>query len=265
VPVIKRHDATDEDMLYELYSLDFLKYLMDMLYQLKARLDTLLPKSDPIRDKKIMVYRYEIVARFCQLAESLGGLIIGFNMLDLESNKQLTKGHATKVLTYLSNYSIKEIGELYKRVDADSLRYDVLFGYDVLDGMYADKVSLSLKNIKLVLKEIYDCYTFFKESYNAYKHGYRLWVGKDQSNNMEAVIFRDKRNFEFHVPIDDKSLDIVLKSGKYCLNIFDLIKSNHKAIMVHLHSTQVEPIRMKFVLSKDEDPQILTVVFNERP
>ena len=66
MPIINRQNASDEDMLYEFYSLDFLKYLMDMLNGLKSRLDVLLPPSDPISHKKVRVFRYEIVERFCQ-------------------------------------------------------------------------------------------------------------------------------------------------------------------------------------------------------
>ncbi|MGH9976918.1 MAG: hypothetical protein ACRD8Z_13945, partial [Nitrososphaeraceae archaeon] len=151
MPIIKRRDATDKELLYELYSLDFLKYHMDMLFGIKSQLDILLPETDPIRDKKVLVYRYEIVARFCQFAESLGGLIIGYDKLNLNSNRQLNKSHARKVLESLSNYSISNIDEIYKKLQTDSVKYDILFGYDVLSGKNANDVAQSLENIKDVL------------------------------------------------------------------------------------------------------------------
>lgn len=254
MPIIKRQDATDEDMLYELYSLDYLKYLMDMLDGLKSRLNILLPKTDPIRDKKVLIYRYEIVARFCQFAESLGGLIIGYDMLDLDSNSQLDNSHVTKVLESLSSYSISNIDELYKKLQTDSVKYDILFGYDVLSSKSANDVAQSLGNIKDILDEISGCYSFYKESYNAYKHGYRLWFGKDDLKNIEAVIYRNKQGREVHVPIDDNSLEIVKRSGKYCFNIFDLIKNNHKTVIYLLQNPQTRTIRMKFLLDKNGDP-----------
>jgi hypothetical protein len=48
---------------------------------------------------------------------------------------------------------------------------------------------LSLKNIEKSLKEISDCYIFFKKPYNAYKYGYPLWVGKE--HDTEAAIFQN--------------------------------------------------------------------------
>lgn len=98
---------------------------------------------------------------------------------------------------------------------------------------------------------------FYKESYNAYKHGYRLWVEKDQSKNIEAAIFRNRQSNENYVPIDDKSLEIVMKSGRYCLNVFDLIKSNHKAILYHLQNTQIKSIRIKFLLDMKGHPEVI--------
>lgn len=254
MPIIKRQNATDEEMLYELYSLDFLKYLMDMLNGLKLRLDILLPRTDPIRDKKVLIYRYEIVARFCQFAESLGGLIIGYYNLNLKSNYQLDNNHASKVLRTLSGYSITEIDELYKDLRANSSRYNVVFGYDILEDKYGNQVSQSLESIKKILKEISDCYLFYKGSYNAYKHGYRLWFGKDDLKNIEAVIYRNRQGKEDHTPIDNNSLEIVMRSGKYCLNIFDLIKSNHKTIIYLLQNPQTKTIRMKFLLDTNGYP-----------
>ncbi|HSF51205.1 MAG TPA: hypothetical protein VLA74_10635 [Nitrososphaeraceae archaeon] len=59
------------------------------------------------------------------------------------------------------------------------LAYDFIFKYDILDTKSQKEISTSIDNIKNNLKEIAGCYLFFKDSYNAYKHGYRLWVGKD--------------------------------------------------------------------------------------
>lgn len=228
---------------------------MDMLNELRSRLDILLPQTDPIRDKKVLIYRYEIVARFCQFAESLGGLIIGYDKLNLNSNSQLNNNHAAKVLRSLSAYSITEIDRLHRKIQVNSLKYETLFGYDILDSKYVNEISQSIENIEKILKEIFGCYTFYKESYNAYKHGYRLWVGKDQSTNIEAAIFRNRVGNENHVTIDDNSLEIVMKSGKYCFSIFDLIKSNHKAVLYHLRNSQIKSIRMKFLLDKEEHPE----------
>jgi hypothetical protein len=55
------------------------------------------------------------VARFCQFAESLGALILGYDGLKLSSNTQLDSTHATKVLTALSTFDVKDVDDLYKK------------------------------------------------------------------------------------------------------------------------------------------------------
>ena len=82
-----------------------------------------------------------------------------------------------------------------------------------------------LYNILIVREQyiiIIFIYSVTNDSYNAYKHGYRLWVGKDQSNYIESAIFRNRKGLENHIPLDDQSLNLVIKSGTYCLYLFDI-------------------------------------------
>jgi hypothetical protein len=51
----ERKNVTDEDILYEFYSLDSLKYHIDMLSQLKLRIQQILPKSDPLYEKRYLL------------------------------------------------------------------------------------------------------------------------------------------------------------------------------------------------------------------
>jgi hypothetical protein len=80
---------------------------------------------------------------------------------------------------------------LYENTQMSSLNYNILFGYGILGNEYGKQVLQSLQNIEESLKEISYCYTFFKESYNVYKHCDRLWVRKER--NVEAAIFRNKK------------------------------------------------------------------------
>jgi hypothetical protein len=245
--VKERKDVTDEEILFEFYSLDSLKYLIDMLSQLKFSLQKILPKNDPLNEKKVLIFRFEIIARYCQLAESLGGLILGYKNLNITSNKQLNKNHTQQVLKYLSEYTINDIDTFYKNIENNSLAYDVIFGYDLLDTKYQNEILISRDNIKNNLKQIANCYLFYKNSYNAYKHGYRLWVGKEQSNHIEAAIFRNRKGLEDYIPLDDQSLNLVIKSGTYCLNLFDILKSNHKSIFYYLINNGNKTLPIKFL------------------
>ena len=50
----EKKDVIDEEMLYEFYSLDSLKYLIDMLNQLKLSLEKILPENDLLYEKKYL-------------------------------------------------------------------------------------------------------------------------------------------------------------------------------------------------------------------
>ena len=52
-----------------------------MLSGLKVSLERLLPKTDSLYDKKILIFRFELIARFLSISRKLGGLIIGYNWL----------------------------------------------------------------------------------------------------------------------------------------------------------------------------------------
>jgi hypothetical protein len=128
-----------------------------------------------------------------------------------------------------------------------------LFRYNILDNNYGNQISLSLKNIEKSLKEISDCYIFFKKSYNAYKHGYQLWVGKE--HDTEAAIFRNKNGSEDHILLDENSIELVMNSGKYCLSIFAIIKNNHKSICDYLTNPQIKRINISFLLDNNLQPE----------
>ena len=105
MPVKERKDVTDEVMLYEFYSLDSLKCLIDMLSQLNLSLQKILPKNDPLYEKQLLIYRFENVIRYCELAESLGGLILGYSNLNISSNKEVNKDHTkTTLIIYTKLY-----------------------------------------------------------------------------------------------------------------------------------------------------------------
>ena len=72
--------------------------------------------------------------------------------------------------------------------------------------------------------------------------------------NIEAAIFRNKKGAEDHIPLDDKSLDLVIKSRRYCLNSFDILRFNHKSIFYHLLNTR-KTLTIKFLLNL-ENPTV---------
>jgi hypothetical protein len=107
-------------------------------------------------------------------------------------------------LENISKYHVWQIDKFYqdlydKYTSDDNKRnnFNHLFGYDhIKSGQGAEQViDSSLTSVVEVLKAIAKFYNFWKDSYNACKHGYRLWFGderflsltSDNKGNQKAV------------------------------------------------------------------------------
>src|ERR671938_154005 len=65
---------------------------------------------DPLNEKKSQMLRYEIIARFCQYAKSLGAFMYGYRTNHLVRDKE------SKVLFSISKYQVKEISDEFKHL-----------------------------------------------------------------------------------------------------------------------------------------------------
>jgi hypothetical protein len=230
--------------LYKNYNYDSLNYVINVLNELyHNQISGNMSSPDPLKEKKSQMLRYEIIARFCQYAESLGAFMYGYRTNHLVRDKE------SKVLSTISKYQVKEISDEYKHLtmgpinrlqkNQKQLLQDI-FGYHKITApQFFNSKRDSVYNIKRLLKEVYDCYLFYQDSYNSYKHGYRLWFGRDQKTQVDAVIYiptirynkkrkrynRKRRNY---VPSDDGALAVVIRSMRYCRQLFDILIENER-------------------------------------
>src|SRR5215218_10879362 len=104
-------NTTMTELLYQHYSLDSIKYVIDMHLELVNSLDNILSRNDPLREKKISIFRYEVFARFTHLAESLGSLLFAFYNLKKgkTSFSSMTNDHAQQILQSISEYKVGAI------------------------------------------------------------------------------------------------------------------------------------------------------------
>lgn len=264
-------EMTMTQLLYEHYGLDSIKYVIDMHRHLLPSLEKLLLKEDPIRKKKIAIFRYEIIARFCHFAESLGALIRAFYLIkkDKSSSTSLTNEHPTQILDLVSKYSPSDIPKFYEELKTNIGDENLIkiFGYDYIDKtQYYNIISNSIKNIKKILNdEISPCYLYLKESYNAYKHGYRIWPAIEYGLNSELILYRDKYSSstlsfpdvtswnefkdKYIIMTHDSALDAITNNlSQYCLNLFFLIRDNNKEIFDHINGKNTsKTLNLKFI------------------
>jgi hypothetical protein len=245
--------------IYNHYNYDSLNYIIDIIYGFysKYREECKLKGiTGGIEEKKIQMIRYEIIAKFCQYAENLGAFTYGYDTHHSSRDKE------SKILSTLIRYYVSEIEKEYRSLTKGQIHrlwknqehaLKNIFGYHKITNSH--NVYESLLNIKKLLREIYDCYRFYKESYNSYKHGYQLWFGRDQ-NQIDVAIYvlrRGKRKRRKYVPSDDGSLSVVLKCSHYCRQLFDILIENQRQLAIMGKKKASNKIDILFLKKKNND------------
>jgi hypothetical protein len=108
------------------------------------------------------------------------------------------------------------------------------FGYQKL---HKSEIDDRINHIFDLLKEIAGVYIYYVDSYNAYKHGHRVWYGYDlttQKSNSLFYIEKENKPNDYkmnYVPLDDDiSSDYIIPRSKDCQKLFELILHNNKSI-----------------------------------
>jgi hypothetical protein len=262
----KRRWAIRYSELYENYNYDSLNYVIDILheyYSIYKEKSDRMGLAGPLEEKKRQMLRYEIIARFCQYTESLGAFIYGYRTNHLSRDKE------SKVLSAISGYIVKDISCEFKILTKGQINQlwknqkqllEEIFGYYKINAPeFLKSKHDSLCNIKKLLKEVYDCYSFYQDSYNSYKHGYRLWFGRDQKNH-DVVVYiptirynrkreRYNRKRRGYVPSDDDTMTVVMRCMQYCRQLFDILIENERQMTFR----RKNPINISFLRKINSD------------
>ena len=238
---------TDEEMLYKYYSPYNLNFLVGMFNQLKKSFIEILKTEDKERIIKIILMRYEVVARYCQFAESIGALILGYHNLKLSSNTKLNKAHPRQILDFLSSYCVKDIDNFYSDINNKSFEgnFRIIFGYDILYKSSKQFIDESINKISNYLIKISESYIKYKESYNAYKHGYRIWIKYE--NDIPAVLYRNRKKQEKVVLLTDSDSEYIIQCSDYCKMLYQIIINNHKEIFYNYINSKEKDKPLKII------------------
>jgi hypothetical protein len=129
--------------------------------------------------KMIQTLKLEITMKFCHLAENTAAYALAFKSSYSDSKEEL-RG----IFDKLSGYGIGEIVNFYDTLSKRRIDYFAKFiGYphfDLQESATRKILRSSCRTVKSELKEVAKLYKQFRLLYNAYKHGYRVLVGKDQ-------------------------------------------------------------------------------------
>src|SRR2546427_5871369 len=167
---------TDDELLYE---------NIELLEELRKQLKKHSPKDVERRNGMLI---FDLVTKYCQYSETLGAIINGFEL----SNRNKHRSSAI-VLKYLKDYQVQQVTDFFQDIsspyykslsDKHDKKLVIAFKLQKLDKKKIDETVNSIFNR---LKEIAGVYIFYLDSYNAYKHGHRVWYGYDLATQ--------KRNF----------------------------------------------------------------------
>jgi hypothetical protein len=229
----------NDEILYSFYSYDGLHYVVDMLKGYYDSYRKMGQGKDPLFDKKCNMIKFEIITHFCHYAEQLGAFLypcheVNPSFSSAEILENLTKYHVWQIDNFYEDFS-----DSYALDDIRRNNFNRLFGYDRIkrDHGAAEMINLSLTNILDVVKAIAEFYNFWKDSYNAYKHGYRLWYGHEYKQDLDVVLYLRKynklvpQNSMESLPTDDETIVKIYNLTKSCHHIFDIIFDNNRALL----------------------------------
>jgi hypothetical protein len=163
--------------------------------------------------------------------------------------------NSAKILENLSKYYVVDIDGFYQDIVSRSSldierdrAFKHLFGYDRIKPDQASDMMIanSLTSITKVLHDIGQFYNFWKDSYNAYKHGYRLWFGYEDKHKLNVVQYLDKytkKTPQINIPtlpIDEKTINDVHSFSKYCHIVLDIYFLNQKELLRAKSTSNIE-------------------------
>jgi hypothetical protein len=227
---------SDDELLYDKNSINILYESIELLEELRQQFK----KHNPVNvERRNGMLIFDLVTKYCQYAETLGAMINGFEMSNKSKNPS-----SNIVLSYLKNYRIGEVKVFFNEIsspnytnltDMHKQKLIYAFGYHKSNNGNIDEI---IGYIYDHLKEIAGVYSFFADSYNASKHGHRVWYGYDlttQRSNSLLYIYKNKdSNYTMKkVPLDDSiSSDYIIPHSKNCQKLFKMILENNNNIRI---------------------------------
>jgi hypothetical protein len=235
--------APIDEIFVNNYMYDALEYCIDILKKLIDSYNAILKEpttrstisfeDKELYDKKLNILRYEIIARVCHYAENLGAF--GYAFMKSDQIKD--------VYNLVCNYKVNWVVDFYDPflhsdnvilTDLQKARIKRVFAYpQPTTKLSKRRIDSSIVNIKKLLSEIGSVYIGvsdpkFKESYNSYKHGYRILSSKDNKNKIEVIIYVTQDGRLSYIPVDHKSMSIILDIKKYCRILLEIMLTNNR-------------------------------------
>jgi hypothetical protein len=179
-----------------------------------------------IDNENYMKFRYlqlELIVKQCELLNDIAGYINAIE--EFHPTRSFEDNHIMFMKIYKSFIGSqgKDVHRFFERiVNEDNQFFYRILGYDILDVIPSaseavkkvGSLSDSANIVKSYFKKMSDFYTLFWDVYNAYKHGYRLFVDRAQCELIECSGVSGDLDLTMDsiVCTDDKGRKIPVKS-----------------------------------------------------
>jgi hypothetical protein len=230
-----RLNFSDDDLLYDKNSINILYESIELLEELRTQFKKHNPRNIERRNGMLI---FDLVTKYCQYAETLGAIINGFEVSNKSKNPS-----SSVVLSYLKNYEIHEVKNFFKEISSPNYmnltemhkqKLIYAFGYYKSNRNNVDEI---IEQIFKLLKEIAGVYSVFVESYNASKHGHRVWYGYDlTTQRSNSLLYIEKKNNDNNYSMNKVSLDdgvisdYIMPYSKDCQKLFEMILENNNKL-----------------------------------
>jgi hypothetical protein len=254
---------TIQNVFLKFYSYDAISLLVDIMEYLSTRYRELLVElhtedERKLQLKKILILKFEIVAKICHYVENFGAF--GYSFSKTHPNRNMV----TNVFRMIADYDVDAVKSFCERFvtkglaeKKNLLKLERIFCYPVIaspNPSLSLLLSNSLQNLSAIIEEIGSCYVDvekklnLKEDYNSYKHGYRLLFAKEMQNDIDTVVFINKGGSKDVIPVDEESVKVYTDLKNKCVLLFKIMLHNHRIKQELIkENVQSKRVRLLFV------------------
>lgn len=221
LPFLARHFYHD----YRLPALQLVDEALGKTIEFLSELFPALP-MDALEEFRQLL-ELERVVKFCQIAENLGAIAVGFKP-SYENEKEEMLG----LYKTLTEYAVGDVTNFYRDVNSLSLELVARFlGYPYLSWQRPCPrkfIELSCRNAREDLAQIGSLYAELRLLYDAYKHGYRMTFGKHNLSGDDVTVYVDVNKKQKALVLSKELKKNLHEKSALCFHILNVMFTSHR-------------------------------------
>jgi hypothetical protein len=183
--------------LFNIYPTDALEFEALVPKKVIDLMPQIFPNSNPAEiDRMTQILKIQTLTKFCHISENLGATALAFKSMYGDFREEILGLFNTTF-----NYQVAQVRKFYQEIkEKDNDYIAMIYGHPsiILQEEESKKlIEMSCRNIRKNFDEIGELFVRLEPLYNAYKHGYRLLLGKEDEKGIHIVVFVTKVTWLF--------------------------------------------------------------------